>query len=197
MPALQSRLFSAQAVPTVSDFALSQLLIGVVFVFDLASFQFRKREHVLLCLISASVLIGVHFWLLDAHSAAILVWIAALRFFSSLFSRSRLLLGFFISLVIICGYWTWDGPLTALSVLASLMSTTSAFLAGDRAFRKMMMLASGLWIVHNALAGSPAAVLLEIFFLGGNVVGYLRHFGVQDLLHRPWRARDDGPDLRR
>ena len=53
----------------MSDFVLSQVLIGVVFVIDLASFQFRNRRHVLACLSTAAFLIGVHFVLLETWTA--------------------------------------------------------------------------------------------------------------------------------
>jgi len=45
----------------VTAFALSQLLIGVAFLMDFASFQFKQQRHVLVCLAIAASLIGMHF----------------------------------------------------------------------------------------------------------------------------------------
>jgi len=39
-----------------------------------------------------------------------------------------------------------------------------------------MMIGTLVWIGHNALAGSPAAAVLETFFLGSNLVGYYRYY---------------------
>ena len=48
----------------LSAYTLSQILIGIAFCFDLASFQFREKKRVLLCLCLACLLISAHFWLL-------------------------------------------------------------------------------------------------------------------------------------
>lgn len=160
----------------MSDFVLSQILIGIVFFVDLASFQFRHRSHVLLCLAIAGFLIGVHFWLLEAHTAAILGWIASLRFLTAIFSRSRWLLLLFLSAVLLNAAFTWAGVLTLLAAGGSLLSTTASFLARDREFRLLMMCSSLVWIAHNVLAVTPAAVILESFFLGSNILGYYRFY---------------------
>lgn len=39
-----------------------------------------------------------------------------------------------------------------------------------------MVICSSIWIIHNYLAGSPGAVLMEIFFLSSNIVGYFRYY---------------------
>jgi hypothetical protein len=39
-----------------------------------------------------------------------------------------------------------------------------------------MMVATIAWLAHNAIIGSPAAVVLEIFFLGSNILGYWRYY---------------------
>ncbi len=62
------------------------------------------------------------------------------------------------------------------TTLGSLLSTMAAFLAADRAFRLWMMASSVIWIVHNIIAATPAAVILETFFLGSNVVAYYRFY---------------------
>ena len=159
----------------MSAFVLSQLLIGVAFLIDLASFQFRERCYVLMCLAAAACLIGVHFWLLDAYTAAFLGFLAALRFITALFSRSPLLLMLFLGVVLVNAVLTWVGVMSLLATVGSLISTTAAFLHSDRGFRIMMMIASLFWIAHNAVAQSPAAIALESFFLLSNLVGYYRH----------------------
>ena len=160
----------------MSDFVLSQALIGVVFVIDLASFQFRNRRHVLACLSTAAFLIGVHFVLLETWTAAVLGFIAAARFLSAMFTSSRSLLIVFLAAVLINAVLSYTGLLTVLGTLGSLISTIAAFLAADRAFRLGMMASSVIWIVHNIIAITPAAVILETFFLGSNVVAYYRFY---------------------
>ena len=174
----------------MSDFVLSQALIGLVFFIDLASFQFRNRRHVLACLGTAAFLIGVHFWLLETWTAAVLGFIASARFLTAMFTSSRRLLFLFLAAVLCNAAWSYSGLLTVLATLGSLLSTMAAFLAADRAFRLGMMASSVIWIVHNILAVTPAAVVLETFFLGSNCFAYYRFYvRRQPLTHD---ERDDG-----
>ena len=160
----------------MSDFVLSQLLVGVVLCFDVASFQFREKRHVLACLVFSALLLGTHFALLGVQTAAVLGFIAAARFFTAIFSHARWLLYLFLSLVIANAILSYTGLLTLLATAGALVTTTAAFLATDRQFREYMMIGTVVWIAHNALAGSPGAVVLEIFFLGSNLVGYYRYY---------------------
>jgi hypothetical protein len=160
----------------VSDFTLSQLLVGVVFFFDLASFQFREKRHVLACLVFSASLLGWHYYLIEAYTAAALGFIAAIRFLTAMFTRSRWLLGLFLSVVLANGIWSYAGFVSVLATTGAAITTTASFLASDRRFRELMMLGILVWIIHNALVGSPGGVVLETFFLGSNAVGYHRFY---------------------
>ena len=160
----------------MSAFALSQLFIGVTFFVDLASFQFKQQRHVLMCLAVAASMIGVHFLLLQVYTAAVLGFLASARFVTAIFTSSGKLYALFIALVLLNGVVTWSGLLSALGTLGALLSTTAAFSASDKRFRLIMMLASLVWIVHNVLAATPAAILLEVVFLGSNLLGYYRYY---------------------
>ena len=39
-----------------------------------------------------------------------------------------------------------------------------------------MLIGTGLWLIHNILAGTPMAVLMEILFITSNLVGYYRFY---------------------
>ena len=142
----------------MSAFTLSQVLIGVTFFLDFAAFQFKQQRHVLLCLALAASLIGLHFLLLQVYTGAVLGFLASARFVTAMFSSSRKPYALFMGLVLLTGLLTWSGLLTALATLGALLSTTAAFAPADKDFRRIMMLASLVWIVHNVLAGTPAAV---------------------------------------
>ena len=49
----------------LSAFVLSQILISIAIVFDLASFQFKSRREIIGCLCFAGILISSHFILLE------------------------------------------------------------------------------------------------------------------------------------
>src|SRR3989344_2314459 len=114
----------------ITAFILSQILAGLAFLLDMVSFQFKKREQILLPLVFSASLISVHFFLLDQITASLIVFLSAVRM----------------------------------------------FLARKFVSEKVMMVGTTVWIIHNALVGSPGAVIVEASFLTGNIVGYYRHY---------------------
>jgi hypothetical protein len=159
-----------------TDFLLSQALIGIAIVFDMLSFQFRQRARILACLVVAGVLITAHFVLLQRWTAAGLMVIATTRFLVGIFSTAPLLKYLFAICALGVGVFTYAGLTSVLSCAGSLIQTFGAFSPSDRRLRQLMMLGTSVWLLHNVLIGSPAAVLMELLFLGSNLVGYYRYY---------------------
>lgn len=160
----------------VSAFILSQTLIGIAFLFDLASFQFKNRKITLLLFTCAASLISAHFFLLGATTAGCLVAVSAARFFVSIFSTHRLLKYFFLVLIGGLGIYTFNGLEDVFSIAAVTLSTFAAFHDNARTLRHLMMLATLSIIVHNLIIWTPAGILLEVFFLLSNLLSYYRFY---------------------
>jgi hypothetical protein len=64
----------------ISAFLLSQILIGLAFLFDLASFQFKERKYTLVCFALAAALISAHYFLLEQDTAGFIIALSAARF---------------------------------------------------------------------------------------------------------------------
>jgi hypothetical protein len=159
----------------VTAFLISQILVAVVFVIALATFQFRQRKHVLLCCVAITILLGTHFLLLDARTAGLLALIASVRYVVAIRSRSQWWVVAFLFVVAVTTVLTYDGTLSLLAGAGSVFTTMATF-QSNKALREISMLASVVWILHNLVAGSPGAFALEVFFLASNVVGYWRYF---------------------
>jgi len=160
----------------MSLFVISQMLIGVAVCSDIVSFQFKEREHIVGCLIVSCIFISLHFMCLGHWTAACLALVAAGRFITSLFSTSKIFLGIFIGVSVVLSALTYEGLLSVLGCTGAIMSTVASFSREDKLLRQLMFLSTGIWIIHNYLAGSPGAVLMEFFFLGSNLVGYFRYY---------------------
>lgn len=160
----------------MSDFLLSQILIGIAICTDTISFQFKDRKKIVACLLVSCILISVHFMLLDHWTAAGLGLIAAVRFATSLFSTSKRLMGIFLAATIAVSIFTYSGLLSILGCAGGLFGTAASFCKEDKLLRQLMLIGTSLWIVHNILAGSPGAVLMEAIFISSNLVGYFRFY---------------------
>ncbi|NMM40018.1 YgjV family protein [Pseudoalteromonas arctica] len=155
-------------------FLFAQCLVAIATLLDLASFQFRSRRLILLCLFSSVLLTASHFFLLEQQSAGWLMLVAAVRYLYCVFARQYLAMICFMGLSTLAAYLTWQGALSGLALGATLIQTVASFQSQDLRLRIMMVVGTSLWITHNILLGSPVAVLMECLFLASNVLGLYR-----------------------
>ena len=160
----------------MTAFLLSQIFIGIAIFFDLMSFQFKNRKKIIICFFCASVFIGLHFLLLEQHTAAFLVFISALRFITSIFTTSKKLMSVFLFMCSLVTFFTYAGFLSLLAYLGASINTIASFCKEDKHLRLIMMTGTLFWLANNYFSNSPAAVFMEILFLCSNVVGYYRHY---------------------
>lgn len=160
----------------MTPFILSQILVGMAICTDLLSFQGKERKHILGCLIISSSLISLHFVLLEHWTAAGLGLLAGVRFVTSYFTTSKKAMSFFVCCSLLMGIGTYSGVLSLLSCTGAICNTVGSFCSTDRRMREMLFLGTGFWLMHNVLAHSPTAVLLECLFLSSNIVGYYRYY---------------------
>ncbi len=160
----------------MSLFVLSQILVGIAICTDILSFQFKERKHIVYCLLVSCTLISVHFMCLNHWTAACLGLVATLRFATSLFSTSKIFMAIFITASVIFSALTYEGLLSILGCTGAIFGTTASFCKEDKQLRQLMFIGTSFWLVHNYLAGSPGAVLMESLFIGSNLVGYFRYY---------------------
>ncbi len=160
----------------MSNFVLSQILIAIAICTDTMSFQFKERKKIVACLLISCILISTHFMLLGHWTAACLGLVAALRFATSMFTTSKKLMVLFLIANIAILFFTYAGLLSILGCAGGLFGTVASFCKEDKLLRQLMLIGTILWIVHNVLAGSPGAVLMEAIFISSNLVGYFRFY---------------------
>ena len=160
----------------MSEFLLSQLLIAIAIFFDLASFQFKNRRKIVGCLCIAGALISSHFILLQQYTAAGLMAVAVVRYFSSIFTTSKLVMSIFIVCSLIVTIFTYSGIVSLVSCAGSLMQTIAAFCQNDKNLRRLMIVGTCFWLLHNYLVDSPTAVIMEALFISSNLVGYYKFY---------------------
>ena len=110
----------------MSECMVSQWLIGIAIVFDLVSFQFKQKRHIVACLAVSGVLISSHFALLQQWTAAGLMLVAAIRYVVTIFSHSKLLMSLFLAISSLVTLVTFAGPLSLISFAGSATQTVPA-----------------------------------------------------------------------
>jgi len=160
----------------LSNFALSQILIGIAICIDILSFQFKERTKIVTCFVVSVIFISGHFMLLGHWTAAFLGIFSAIRYSASLLTTSKRLMWFFIFIIFVISALSFEGLLSVLGCIATVFTTVAAFCKQDKLLRQLMLIGTMIWFIHNYLAGSPGAVLMEAIFISSNIVGYLRHY---------------------
>jgi len=160
----------------MSLFLTSQILAGLAFVFGMASFQFKPRKTVLLCIFFCAIFNASHFLVLERYGAGTLIFINSLRFLVAAFIPSQRWMWLFIGFSLIGFAFTWTDIVSLLGLAATLIGTVGTFKQTDREVRLYLMWVSAFWVVHNLLVGSPVAMLMEACFLLSNYWGWRRFY---------------------
>jgi hypothetical protein len=168
--------FSITSGVVMSQFVVSQVLVGVAICTDLLSFQFKKRVHIVSCLFISCTLISIHFMCLGHWTAACMALLAAARFVTCVFTTKRIFRTFFVVATLLAAFVTYEGLLSILCTTGGLFGIYASFCEDDKPLRQLMAVGTAIWLLHNILAGSPGAVVMEILFLSSNIVGYFRYY---------------------
>jgi hypothetical protein len=160
----------------VTPFIASQILVAIAICFDFLSFQFKERPKIIACLVVSCILISCHFALLGLSTATGLGLLATARFLTSLFTTSKKAMALFMGVTLAITFFSFNGILSILSCLGALFGTAATFCKDDKRLRQIILIGTSLWLIHNILAKSPTAVLMEALFITSNLVGYYRFY---------------------
>jgi len=158
----------------MDSFLVSQALAAVAFTCGVVSFQCKKRRNVLLWLSASALTNAFHFFVLGRNSAGTLYVVMGVRVFTAAFTTDRRLMYLFMALILAGFFYSYERPLDILALFGSLLPTYGNFQRSDRKVRLIYMVCAVTWMVHNYIAGSPVAVLMETTFLVSNIIGYWR-----------------------
>ena len=157
-------------------FLVSQFLVCIAIVADICSFQFKDRKKIILFFMLAAICIGLHYFLLERYTAAVLICIWITRFFVAYHSTWIYWKYIFIGLFAVTTIILFKDYYDILIFIAMSLSTVASFRKDDHSLRLFMMWGTVVTICYNFLIFSPFGVLLEAIFLWSNLTWYYRHY---------------------
>lgn len=160
----------------MSSFIVSQLLACAAFACGIVSFQCSRRRVLLLWMSGSALTNACHFFVLGRIAPGVLYVAMGARVFTAAFTTDRRLMYVFGGLILAGFFATYQRPLDILALSAALLATYGNFQKSDRRVRLIYMGCAASWVVHNTVAGSPVAALMEVTFLASNVIGYWRFY---------------------
>ncbi len=160
----------------LSPFLLSQLLATVSFGLGLASYQFKTRRKILLCMVASNFFNASHFFLLARPGPAALLLVTGIRYSVATVTTNRKVMVLFLLVTIGVFLGSATNLLSLLPCIGTLIATFGSFQTDDRRLRLILMVGNAMWTVHNILAGTPVGAIMEGSFLTSNIVGYWRYY---------------------
>jgi hypothetical protein len=158
----------------MSSFLLSQTIAAIAFVLGVVSFQSRSRRAFLYWISGSAFVNAIHFVVLARPAPAALYVITGSRSLIAAFTTSRKVLYVLLAVILVGFYFSYRNPLGFVGLLATLLATVGSFQRSHQVVRIFFMLAATTWMIHNILAGTPVAALMEATFLASNLIGYWR-----------------------
>ena len=160
----------------MSDFLLSQLIAAIAFGCGAVSFQLKSRRSILLWLSGSAIVNACHFFILGRAAPGVLYLTMGARSLTAAFSVNRKLMYLFLGLALVGFFFSHKNPLGFLALFATLLATYGSFQSTDQRVRIILMIVNASWMVHNILARTPVAAVMEATFLTSNVVAYWRFY---------------------
>ncbi len=156
-------------------------IVGVFgIVLSLCSFQFKKRKHIMLAQLSASLLFSLQLFMVGAVTGGCLDLISSVRTLVFMnnqkkWAASPLWLFGFIAVMIATGVATWQSGWSLLPIIGSGLSTVALWMKKEKHIRLVSLAVGPCWMVYNVVNGAYTGAFNELLAMTSIVVGLLRH----------------------
>jgi hypothetical protein len=159
---------------------LTQGIGYLALLFVIFSFQKKKRETLLLVMLTGLLLFVVHYCLLSAWAGALMNLIEAGVVFVSYkketdsWAKHAFWLYIFICLYVCAGLITVKSLPDLLPIVAQIFGAIAVWQKNPRAIRFLMLIPRPLWFVYNLTVGSQAGMVAEVFIFISVMIGIVR-----------------------
>ena len=158
------------------NYYIAQVIAAIGFLILLLSFWQKKKTKILFFQVISSLFYAMQYLLLLAFSGAAVNIIGVIR--DILFRNKnikRKILYFFLIIYVAVGIFFWQGYLSLLPILASLMYTIVIYQKRENDIRKGSLLVSLIWIIYNLSVNAHVALVTESILLISNVLAILNY----------------------
>ena len=159
------------------EFIISQVFVAIQYALLIASYCTKNRKALLAINFASNVSVAVSYILLGAWSGFASSMVAIVRMIV-LLVRNRFsanddkitksdvfILIFLLSLCVSVAFFTYQGPLSLLSILGTMIVTISVWQKDALIYKILGIPNSICWLIYNAFIWSPTAVVLESVLL--------------------------------
>lgn len=167
-------------------YILSQVFIIISYICLVFTYQTKNRKSILVYSFVSLIMTGLSYVFLSAYSGLAMVGVAIIRNIIFLIDEKKngksdknstkdyIILGVLYLISIVFAILTYNGILSMMSVLATMLYTFSVWQKNTKVYKLLGMPIETILIIYNIYIFSIFGIILESILAISTVVGYLR-----------------------
>ena len=162
---------------------LAQVLALFAILFWVISILLKNKKNILLMQVIANGIYGIEYLLLGAFSAASMNFLSFLRllvyyFYTSLnIKMPKWILFVFIALVLLFGIITYDGLISLLPIIITVLYTYAFWQNNLNVARIIYIVAAIIWIYYNYEVGAYVGIIGNILEITTGLISLIKYRG--------------------
>lgn len=169
-------------------YVLSQIFVIINSGLLMATYQLKSRKAILIVSFMALLANGIVYMLLSAWSGLAMVFVAMTRNIIFMVDEKKngksnkttkkdiAILGILYVISIISAIFTYEGFLSMMSVVATMLYTYSVWQKKTNVYKILGIIIEVVWIIYNIYICSIMGIILDILLLTSAIIGIIREF---------------------
>ena len=162
---------------------LAQVLASLAILFWVISILLKNKKNILLMQVIANGIYGIEYLLLGAFSAASMNFLSFLRllvyYFYALLNikMPKWILFVFIALVLLFGIITYDGLISLLPIIITVLYTYAFWQNNLNVARIIYIVAAIIWIYYNYEVGAYVGIIGNALEIITGLISLIKYRG--------------------
>lgn len=170
----------------IVTYILSQVFIIINYIFLVMTYQSKSRKNILIYNLGALNATGISYIFLSAYSGLAMVVVAIIRNVIFIIDEKKngksnkngtkdyIILAILYIISIISAIFTYNGILSMMSVIATMLYTYSVWQKNTKIYKTLGIPIGIMWIIYNIYIFSIFGIILEVVLAISSIIGYIR-----------------------
>lgn len=167
-------------------YILSQVFIIIYYIFLVMTYQSKSRKHILIFNFGALIAIGISYIFLSAYSGLAMTFVAIIRNIIFIIDEKRngkrdknvtkdyIILIILYMISIISAIFTYNGFLSMISVIATMLYTYSVWQKNTKIYKALGIPIGIMWVIYNIYIFSIFGIILEVVLAISSIIGFIK-----------------------
>lgn len=167
-------------------YLLSQVFIIINYIFLIITYQSKSRRSILIFNFCSIISTGISYIFLSAYSGLAMSIVAIIRNIIFIIDEKKngkseknttkdyIILAILYIISIISAIITYNGILSMMSVVATMLYTYSVWQKNTKIYKILGIPVGIIWIIYNIYIFSVFGIILEVVLCGSSIIGYIK-----------------------